>query len=313
MRRWTGDEGAGSRAGDGGELRACTRAFVGELIRLEDELTRRGEPLTAAVADALAAQADNPRVQADRVQRRLSALLDSYAHSLRETGSGLYFAEADYALCALADELLLHRVAWRGADLWREYLLERARFGTEAAGDRVFERIDALRAQPDPASSELAGVYLTVLALGFQGRYRHGDPPDTSRPDTPPPDTSPADAFVSDRSGIDTAGRGSAEDAVRTDPIVERRRQLFQIACLNDPGLGEADAPLVRQAPPLEAGVPGRLPGLRRWTAVLAAVIVAYLLIGQGIWSVTTQPVEAELAEWWRFVDDGARAAGANR
>ncbi|MDZ7714372.1 MAG: DotU family type IV/VI secretion system protein [Rhodovibrio sp.] len=176
MRRGIGDESGDGRAGDGGELRACTRAFVGELIRIEDELSGRTEVLSGSAADDAAAGAGNPRVLADRVFRRLNAVLDRYAHSLRETGSGLYFAEADYALAALADELLLHSIDWTGAELWREFLLERARFGTEAAGDRLFERIDALRAQPDPASSELAGVYLSVLALGFQGRYRHAEP-----------------------------------------------------------------------------------------------------------------------------------------
>jgi type VI secretion system protein ImpK len=219
-------------------------------------------------------------------------VLDRYAHSLRETGSGLYFAEADYALSALADELLLHAIDWAGADLWREFLLERARFGTEAAGDRLFERIDALRAQPDPASSELAGVYLSVLALGFQGRHRHAEPGGET---AVPPADAPVDA------------------GVEADPIAERRRQLFQIACLSDPTLATADAALVRQAPPLDAGVPGQLPGLRRWTAVLAGVIVAYLLIGQGIWSVTTQPVEAELADWQRFVEDRSGAAASER
>ena len=292
MRRGTGDDSAGGRGGDAGELRACTRAFVGELIRIEDELTGRADVATGPAADDAAAGGGNPRVLADRVFRRLNAVLDRYAHSLRETGSGLYFAEADYALSALADELLLHAVDWAGAEMWREFLLERARFGTEAAGDRLFERIDALRAQPDPASSELAGVYLSVLALGFQGRYRHAEPgAETAVPlaDTP------------------------VGASVEADPVAERRRQLFQIACLSDPTLATANAPLVRQAPPLDAGVPGRLPGLRRWTAVLAGVIVAYLLIGQGIWSVTTQPVEAELADWQRFVEDRGRAAASER
>ena len=301
MRRGIGDEVAAGRGGEGGELRACPRAFVGELICLEDELSRPGgihssQPDRLPPGGDLAAAGGNPRVQADTVQRRLNALLDRYAHSLRETGTGLYFAEADYALSALADELLLHAIVWPGAQLWRGFLLERARFGTEAAGDRLFERIDALRAQPDPASSELAGVYLTVLAMGFQGRYRHGDPAAPGAPGSPPePAAEPS------------------EDADAVDPIGVRRRQLFQIACLSDPALGDAEAPLVRQAPPLNAGVPGRLPGIRRWTAVLAAVIVGYLLIGQGIWSVATQPVEAELADWQRFVEDGARADDAVR
>ena len=292
MRRGTGDDSAGGRGGDTGELRACTRAFVGELIRIEDELTGRADVATGTAADDAAAGGGNPRVLADRVFRRLNAVLDRYAHSLRETGSGLYFAEADYALSALADELLLHAVDWAGAEMWREFLLERARFGTEAAGDRLFERIDALRAQPDPASSELAGVYLSVLALGFQGRYRHTEP--SAETAVPLADT-PVGA------------------SVEADPVAERRRQLFQIACLSDPTLATANAPLVRQAPPLDAGVPGQLPGLRRWTAVLAGVIVAYLLIGQGIWSVTTQPVEAELADWQRFVEDRGRAAASER
>jgi type VI secretion system protein ImpK len=276
---------AGSQPGDSGELHACSRAFVGELIRLEDELSGRLAARTAGDGDA--ADGANPHGQAERVQRRLTALLDSYAHKLRESGSGLYFAEADYALSALADELLLHAIDWPGAELWREHLLERARFGTEAAGDRLFERIDALRAQPDPTSSELAAVYLTVLAMGFQGRYRHAD--STGAVSVSPP--SPADA------------------GFEADPLAQRRQQLFQIACLSDPALGDPQAPLVGQAPPLDAGRPGRLPGLRRWTAVLAAVIVGYLLIGQGIWSVTTQPVEAELLEWQRFADDAARAS----
>jgi type VI secretion system protein ImpK len=310
MRRGIGDEIAAGRTGEGGELRACTRALVGELIRLEDDLSGRGAPASQQPASqqphspqsggGLATAGGNPRVQADTVQRRLNALLDHYAHSLRETGGGLYFAEADYALSALADELLLHAIDWPGAQLWREFLLERARFGTEAAGDRVFERIDALRAQPDPASSELAGVYLTVLAMGFQGRYRHGEPAGDAPPE-------PASELAPDPAP-DSADGGDA-----VDPITLRRRQLFQIACLSDPTLGAPQAPLIRQAPPLDAGLPGRLPGIRRWTAVLAAVVVGYLLIGQGIWSVTTQPVEAELADWRHFVEDGARADGAAR
>lgn len=289
---------AGSHPGDRGELRACTRAFVGELIRLEDAIAGRGA--AAEAGDGALADAANPRGQADGIQRRLSGLLERYAHKLRESGSGLYFAEADYALSALADERLLYAVDWPGAELWREYLLERARFGTEAAGDRLFERIDALRAQPDPASSELAGVYLTVLAMGFQGRYRHADRPGS--PDAPAAATAPT---------IQDAGVEA--DGIAADPLAQRRQQLFQIACLSDPALGDPKAPLVSQAPPLEAGRPGRLPGLRRWTAVLAAVLVAYLLIGQGIWSVTTQPVEAELMEWQRFVDDVANAPDADR
>jgi len=53
--------------------------------------------------------------------------------------------------------------------------LEAKLFNSQAAGQRIFENLEILLSQRDPITLELARLYLIVLALGFQGKYRQSD------------------------------------------------------------------------------------------------------------------------------------------
>jgi type VI protein secretion system component VasF len=63
------------------------------------------------------------------------------------------YRAAEYAMCALADEIALG-ANWPGRNEWLERLLETERFGSQAAGERLFQLMDAM------------------LACGLQGHYR---------------------------------------------------------------------------------------------------------------------------------------------
>lgn len=91
-----------------------------------------------------------------------------------EHGARLY-RKLKYLMVALADEFFLHLLNWDGRELWRKQLLELSVFNSQAAGQKVFEQIETLLKQRDPITLELARVYLIVLSLGFQGRYRNTD------------------------------------------------------------------------------------------------------------------------------------------
>lgn len=82
-----------------------------------------------------------------------------------------HLEECRYVLAAFADEVMVH-TPWYGHEAWRENLLEDELFGTHVAGDRLFEEVERLLRERDPARAEVAAVYLLALALGFQGRYR---------------------------------------------------------------------------------------------------------------------------------------------
>ncbi|CAM2011505.1 DotU family type IV/VI secretion system protein [Acanthopleuribacter pedis] len=85
------------------------------------------------------------------------------------------YDETRYVMVAVADELFLD-LQWAHRDAWGDHLLEEQMFGSQAAGDLFFSRLDALLALNGPVYEDLAKVYLTALALGFRGRYRVGDP-----------------------------------------------------------------------------------------------------------------------------------------
>ena len=79
-----------------------------------------------------------------------------------------------YVAAALADEVLVN-LDWLGKDRWVDFLLEDYFFGTTVAGDRVFTNINRLLDAQNPASSMSCFLYLGLLGLGFEGRYRGSD------------------------------------------------------------------------------------------------------------------------------------------
>ena len=82
-----------------------------------------------------------------------------------------YF-EAQYVMAAFADDVFIH-LDWEGRRAWTSNLLESTLFQSHVAGEMVFEKLDQLLRERDPADKSLAAVYLTALSLGFRGKY-HG-------------------------------------------------------------------------------------------------------------------------------------------
>lgn len=80
-------------------------------------------------------------------------------------------AEFRYALAAYTDECFLE-FEWIGREYWRNNLTETYLFGSRAAGQRIFDRIDELLTSETPGRAPIAAVYLLMLGLGFRGRFR---------------------------------------------------------------------------------------------------------------------------------------------
>ena len=108
------------------------------------------------------------------VWESIAFILRRQAEEARESGASgsQLYREAQYAMAALADELFIVGVKeWPGRDDWHAYPLERALFGTQVAGEDVFQRMDRLLARMDPGERDLAEIYFNILTLGFRGRY----------------------------------------------------------------------------------------------------------------------------------------------
>jgi type VI secretion system protein ImpK len=80
--------------------------------------------------------------------------------------------DVQYMMCALADDLFLHEVEWRGRPAWSANVLEQRIFGTRVAGERVFSRAAEIVARRDHAEGDTAVVTIATIGLGFMGRYR---------------------------------------------------------------------------------------------------------------------------------------------
>lgn len=223
--------------------------FFAELLRLKYALSAgRMEGGTDGLA---------PVDLAGLVHQRLRMLLEAQAVKARHWG-GTYgealYREAQYVMAALADETMLLRVNWDGKAAWQDRLLETALFGTRIAGERVFERLDALLDDSTRASSDLATIYLVALALGFRGRYWQ-----------------PED-----------------EGELRS-----YRNALSRIIARHDPDLARDGAHLFEQAygHTIDQGRALRLPYLRPWGLALAAVFVLFLAGSHALWVSATADV----------------------
>ena len=115
-------------------------------------------------AEQVTAQA---AAEASRLARRLWR--DAYA-AVGDAPGGQAKAMV-YAFVALLDETLLFS-PWPGRTRWQEQPLEFRLFNSRAAGERVPRAINKLLGESDPATRDLANVYLQCLTLGFQGRLR---------------------------------------------------------------------------------------------------------------------------------------------
>ena len=143
--------------------------FHTELLRLQERLREGNMAFDDAPADARGAA-----LTASAAWRRILNVLERQEQEAIRQGGDLgleLYKRAQYAMAALADEVFLN-LDWPGREAWRQNLVEAKLYGTHRAGEELFERIDDLLRDRDNGQSELARVYLSVLALGFQGKYR---------------------------------------------------------------------------------------------------------------------------------------------
>ncbi len=195
---------------------------------------------------------------AEIIIRRLQDFLETQAVQVGRTATDLMISqhrEAQYAMAALADDLFIHDVEWNGREIWRNVLLEQAVFRTRLAGERVFDRMDALLASNDRRLVQLAAVYLCVLGMGFKGRYRVPGGEVTLR-------------GYSARLFEFIAGRES-ELGTGLPPA---GRTLIPAAYAHT--LSDGKARLLARGP--------------RWALVLGAIAGVWLVLGQALWWMST-------------------------
>ncbi|MEM7744441.1 MAG: DotU family type IV/VI secretion system protein [Pseudomonadota bacterium] len=87
-------------------------------------------------------------------------------------GSGDGYAERHYVLASFADEAMMHGKKWGAEGVWLDLLLERHLFGTQIAGDRLFEIGNEIVAHRDVTRRDVAMTIFLALSCGFRGRYR---------------------------------------------------------------------------------------------------------------------------------------------
>jgi len=238
------------------------RSLLGQLRQFYRELMRVKYALHAGLRN-LAAGESGERQQdpVALVHHHLKAYLEQlYVGATRSGGvySAELYRETQYAMAALADEVLLYMTEWPGRGQWKDNLVEMALFETRIAGERVFDNIDALVARGTAANADLAAVYLVVLSLDFRGKYR----------------------AIADQS-----------------PLRAYRRALRQIIERHAPLRLDQALPVFEDAyaHTIDEGRPVRLPHLRPWIAALLVAGAAYLAVQNVIWTRGTADVETVL------------------
>ncbi|RKH95147.1 DotU family type IV/VI secretion system protein [Corallococcus sp. AB030] len=230
------------------------REFLSELLRLKQ---------TLAEAPAPDPDSDEPAPEDDPFARVRTAMVEklerlgSHRSRGKEDAQEIRPEEVRYVLAAFTDEVLIQH-AWPGRDAWSSALLEEELFGTHVAGDQLFTDIEALLREADAARVEMAAVYLLVLSLGFQGRFRDRD-----------------------------AGT----------QLRKLRRRLFAFVFRREPGSREPAHRLLPQAyaHTLDGKHERRLASLRPWACALAAVVGLGVVAGNVIVRRETRGLRASL------------------
>jgi len=89
----------------------------------------------------------------------------------------LFYEQTLYATISMIDEQLLQQIQWAHSEEWLKLMLEKNLFGTRNAGSKLIDRMEKLvdlEKAPSELERQLAGVYLRVLRLSFDGKY-HND------------------------------------------------------------------------------------------------------------------------------------------
>lgn len=118
---------------------------------------------------ALAERAANGTNGPAEVERAaLRAKFDATAALCRGNLS-LDWELSSYALAAVADELLIVDVPWKGQSWWENHALEVELFGTRRRATEFYSRAEKAAALPTGNSLQ---IYVASVIAGFRGMYR---------------------------------------------------------------------------------------------------------------------------------------------
>jgi len=250
--------------------------FYGEVLRLKQSVGQGSWVFDGQPGQSAPAGAPAEDLSPTAVWRTLLALLERQALEASRSGGDFaleVYRRAQYAMAALADEVFLH-LDWPGREAWRSNLLESRLFGSHRAGEELFERIEELLHDRDNVYSELARVYLKVLALGFQGKFR---------------------------------GHPEAERELES-----YRRRLFRFIFGRDPQAVRGDERLMPEAyaATLDEGGGSTLPHLKPWVWALVLLVALWLGGGHLIWRSTIaglQPLVTDILDTDGKAKDAAK------
>ncbi len=219
--------------------------FNGEALALKREFQQSADSNLSA---HMAKLGQDKGVE-NALSARLVTILErqaAEAPELTHDVSRQMFLDARYVMTALADEIFLG-FEWQGRDYWRNHLLEKQLFGTQAAGDLFFQKLDDLLARNDFVYANLAKVYFMALALGFEGKYKGQDP----------------------------EGR-----------LPAYRKRLYAFIFKREPRFLDDSVKLFPEAyqAALGKGEPRMLPTTRRWTWTIAAAVLAAFILTHALW-----------------------------
>jgi type VI secretion system protein ImpK len=218
------------------------------------------EEVSKAQMRAIETRESNPDAAAKLVSKNLVQLIELQTLESKREGSRFELqsiADARYLKAALADEILLH-TPWIGRDCWTEHLLEGALFRTSVAGDRIFEKIEEMLSNREPSVRPIAALYLSALALGFQGKYRGA------------------------------AGEGR---------FAGYRAELFQFVYQRPADLSGRDRVLSERAysSTLSHLAPRKMQTLSKWSVMFLIGLAALIAISEILWLWQTWPVQQAL------------------
>lgn len=232
------------------------------------------DPFAQSVDTTTTAAPADPEVILERLQSFMETEMRAFARRSTDVMLAQY-REAQYAMAALADDVFLHELDWPGREVWRVNHLEQRVFQSRLAGDRIFDRIDALLASGDRRLVQLATVYLCILSLGFRGKLR-GD---------------------------------GGEMEIRS-----YAHRLFEMVAGRDPVLlGDVQATTLRPVVPtayahtITGEASRRNRWQPRWPLLMAGILAAWLVIGQVLWMASSSDISEASTAVLRAAGEASR------
>jgi len=246
-------------------------AFYYELLRVKEAALRSSSASPLAAEE----QIDVPKTitvsgPVLSLQERVVIFFNQQREKLHRVSIGpnaIFIQEALYVFITLADEIMIN-LPWHGADYWRKNCLETKIFQTQVGGEKIFTQIDSLLKTNDPLQRELARVYLLSLSLGFQGRFREQD----------------------------------------NHQILSYKQQLFSFIYHRSPRLiqGGYDNLLDDSLMSVFTETPTKgLPDIRPWSLVALSVIIIYLFVSYGVWTIISQDLHEVLQGIFHLTKQG--------